>query len=71
MLADFFSILLKNGPLFCGTPRLLSEQGDVQQSFSRSRLIAPRLHLPLGPLQGAVPSGTDIDSASLEPSPRH
>jgi len=48
-LADFFSILIKqNGPPLCGTPKLPSEQGDVQQSFSRSRPIAPRLHLPMG-----------------------
>ncbi len=35
--APFFSILLKNGPLLCGTPELPSEPGDVQQSFSRPR----------------------------------
>ncbi len=70
-LADVFSIPLKNGPLLCGTPKPPSEQGDVQQSFSRSRLIAPRLRLPLNPFQGAVPSGTDINGASLEPPPRN
>ena len=48
-LAGVFSIRQKNGPLLCGTPRLPSEQGDVQQSFSRSRPIAPRLHLPMNP----------------------
>ena len=36
-LADVFSTPLKNGPLLCGTPRLPSEQGDTQQSFSRPR----------------------------------
>mgnify|MGYP003428675145 CR=1 FL=1 len=51
-LADVFSIPLKNGPPLCGTPELPSEQGDVQQSFSRSRLIAPRLRLPLNPPSG-------------------
>ena len=51
-LAGVFSIRQKNGPLLCGTSRLPSEQGDVQQSFSRSRLIAPRLRLPLNPLSG-------------------
>ena len=48
VLADFFSIMIKqNGPPLCGIPRLLSEQGDVQQSFSRSKPIAPRLRLPM------------------------
>jgi hypothetical protein len=39
MQADFFSILLKNGPPLGGTPELLSEQGDIQQSFSHLRQI--------------------------------
>jgi hypothetical protein len=37
-LAGFFSLLvIKNGPLLCGTPALPSDQSDVQQSFSRPR----------------------------------
>jgi len=37
-LGGFFSLVIKkNGPLLCGTPKLPSEPGDVQQSFSRPR----------------------------------
>ncbi len=59
----------QNGPPLCGTPGLPSERGQVQQSFSRLRLIAPRFtfgsdsHLRL---HLAAPT---IESVYLEPTP--
>jgi len=69
--SGFFSILQKNGPPLCGTPRLPSNRSGIQQSFSRSRLIAPRLHLHPGSHLRPCLVAPTIDSASLESPPRH
>lgn len=70
-LADVFSIPLKSGPPLCGAPRLPSNRSGIQQSFSRSRLIAPRLHLHPGSHLRPCLVAPTIDSASLESPPRH
>ena len=72
-LADFLSILLTNK-----TARPCVEHRGCHPnrvtfsnpSVARGRLLRASVYL-WAPFEEPVPSGTDIDSASLEPPPRH
>jgi len=55
----FMVSIYKNGPPLCETRGLSSGRNHVRQSFSRLRLIAPRLNFSFGLASTAMPSGTD------------